>query len=194
MGKNVRFRGGLASPESPGDLKQAAGLASEMHAALEELKRYRAEGTADSSAAMSGAVEELEDAIEGLRSAEEATPPSKVARRRGPSDLDRRLADLPPEARELAYQLQIHHLTADQYRNLGKGPLKAASRALRRAGIVVPVTGLSDGGDEERAYWFPSRDLLPTVVLSRPEDSALPRTVRSELQRVGYLGEEREAR
>jgi hypothetical protein len=161
----------------------AEGFASEMRSALEELKKQETVQEPQ----VSHAVKELEEAIDNAQATLETQVSSPSSDRRKPSELDRRLAALPAEARELAFQLRSRHLNADQYKTLRSGPLSKAVNSLRRAGIILPRSGYSTDLKEERVYWFPSDELLTTVVLSRPDDEDLARIVRAELDRVDYL-------
>jgi hypothetical protein len=164
----------------------AAGIASEIRSAVEDLKEHSAQENPETK----GAWKELEETIKDMQStlahmSATSSDEGKV------SDLDQQFAGLPPEARELAYQVRGGHLSAGEYKMLKSGPLGDAVHALRPSGTLVPVLGYAgEGRKKERAYWFSSRGLLPTVLLSRPDDTELERAVGTELSRVGYYQRE----
>jgi hypothetical protein len=165
------------------DVKAMAdGFTSEIRSSLEHLKK----STVQSSPEGTSAWRELEETMRNLQSALTAQMSEMSADRRKPSDMDQKLAALPAEARELAYQIRPRHLSSAEYKKLRLGPFGAALSALRRTGILIPVSGNTESGDEERAYWFGSRELLPTIVLSRPDDPDLQKAVVDELTRAGY--------
>jgi hypothetical protein len=98
------------------------------------------------------------------------------------------LGKLSLEAQALAHAILGQHLTREQYIRLRRSPIADAVRALRHAGLLVPVAH-SEDGVEQPAYYFPpgfgdalhlAGPLLPHI----PSD--VERRVRDELRKVGY--------
>ncbi len=59
------------------------------------------------------------------------------------------LAELSPEAQELASMIARRHLTSAQYQSLIRGSqISEAIRELRESGFLVPLEGYSEDGDE----------------------------------------------
>jgi hypothetical protein len=136
--------------------------------------------------------ENIQRAIEGLRETLEgqitaqprASRPSAVFRKM------RQLRNLSPAAQELASYIKGMHLTKSQYRSLKKGPLADAVGELRRAGVLTPLSGHGDAGEELLVYWFPSGQskILRSALLllpSRPSD--VRDLVKRSLDEVKYV-------
>jgi hypothetical protein len=175
--------GRSTNPPPQIDVKEiAAGLTSEIRSAVEDLRANSAQGNPENTRAW----KELEETMRNVQSALAAQMSAMSSDRRKPSDLDQQFAALPAEARELAYRIRRRHLSTAEYKKLRSGPLGDALSALRGAGILIPVLGNTDDGRKERAYWLASPDLLPTVVLSRPDDPQLHKAIVTELGKAGY--------
>jgi len=160
----------------------AAGLTDEIRSAIERVKEDTDEGKPENSKAW----KRFEDTLKEVQTSLAAQMSSMSANARRSASLDERFLGLPADAKELAYQIRNRHLSRQEYKKLKSGSLGDALSALKGAGILIPVSAQKETGEEEQAYWFASRELLPTIVLSRPTDGEVQRSVIAELKRAGY--------
>jgi hypothetical protein len=81
------------------------------------------------------------------------------------------------------------HLTRDQYIKLRHSPISTALLELRKAGLLVPLSGHEDAGEKIPVYWLPpgtSRRIKAALELISEPPVDIRETVEKELQNVGY--------
>lgn len=180
----------------------AAGIAAELSADVEEISSQGDDDTDQPSGDASKAIPDLER--EAARSREEVR---KLERRleqvlrsqrmSGQSSRDRlnglfeMLERASPVSRAVVAELVTGgHLTLDQYRQLSTAsPIRGDFRSLRETGLLVPLRGATETGEEEPVYWFPptfSKNVGPVLQLvEEPREEAKARAIRA-LRNVGY--------
>lgn len=167
---------------SPDTARQiASGVAAELRAELNTGADDRP-SDADLNEVLTRLQERIEDLLEAT------SPPSRDAEMRA---IYRAVESLTPRAHALLIGLVNgrRHLEAEQYGNLSTGPMEKATLELRRAGLLIPLAGFDDDGNEVPVYWLPPRtvDLIRAMlrVVEPPPESDVER-VRKELERIGY--------
>ena len=136
----------------------------------------------------------LADIVEAMEAALNRSQRSDQRVSRG-ANVDRvhsQLEALSPEALALmAVVLSRHrHLEPEQYRQLRAGPLGAAVREVRRAGLLEPHVAGGKSDTDPPVYFLPGpvlEALGPALALVTAPGQPVQEAVHRELQRVGYL-------
>ena len=177
--------GNNAVPASASAKAIAEGLATELHEDLKVLVAGLGTNGARTPAAaesqLTSVVGKLEEVVEALL--RQANAPT------GTSDsLDRlinTIAHLSPEAHSLLIAIRRHHLSRNQYRQLGASPfLGSAIAELRRQGLIIPVRH----GDMPCYFYPPGIGKLVHAAkpLLEPVSQEIESRVQEELKSAGY--------
>ncbi len=164
----------------------ASGLATEVRSDIglpdQESGKTGEMNVTELSKKVDRALEKMQESITGqLKGLARQNRPAAVFNK--VNELER----LSPSAQSLAASIKAH-LTREQYDALDKGPLGEALRELRKAGVLIPVTGFEDGKDVP-VYYFPpnqARNLRSALLLLGRPPADVKQIVNSELARVKY--------
>jgi len=101
-----------------------------------------------------------------------------------------RISGLSPKAQALLRSIAPSwHLTRDQYTRLRGSPVSTALLELRKAGLLVPLSGNDDGGEKIPVYWLPPgpyRRIKAALELIAEPPTDIQETVNKELRNIGY--------
>ncbi len=166
----------------------AAGVVSELRSGIGELIQS-SPGTQNPKE-LSERVAALEELLKDTQATLEAVLRGKhTALRPSSNSLDRMIKTLhrlSPRARGLAKAIRNRHLTKEQYQKLMETPLGLDLRALRRAGIIVPVTGTERGQGEVPAYYFPGGIIVTALKFLADWNEPISDELSKTLESVGY--------
>jgi len=168
---------------TPSSAKEIAeGLTKEIRAALQDANNSGADQ-----------LPKIESSLREIRNTIAAQMSTGVtsAQRNGHISIDQRIGRLPDVARELAYRIKPLHLTRTQYKALRDDKHVGSSvQRLRKAGILVPLSGhREDGSETSPVIWFPpdaSDDIRAALILSRPESAETREIVDAHLKAIKY--------
>jgi hypothetical protein len=102
-----------------------------------------------------------------------------------------RISDVSPKAQALLKSIAAPswHLTREQYTRLRRSPISAALLELRKAGLLVPLSGNDDDGEKIPVYWLPpgsSRRIKAALELVGEPPADVQETVNKELRNIEY--------
>ena len=168
----------------------ASGLAAELRAEL-------GLGGSNEPSPQTDEIERLNDLLENLEISMEAQLTDRDYLETPGEALDysvAKLRNLAPRPQALVQAIVSLHLTREQYRRLLKSSvLSPAVADLRRNGLLVPLEGRGEDGEEIPVYYFPPSlsEAIRTAILLLPDiPHEVQETVNAELRRVGYFEDE----
>ena len=174
--------------ERDGTSELAAGIAAELKAEFTPLIRATDQAQQESlQQRLAEALQTLESSLRSMSQGESSVLSRSVAI----DTLRSRVESLSGQGLALLNGILSgqRHIEPQQYRELRDGPLGAALREVRRAGLLVPVVAVGRSNDDPPVYFLPglATRYLPAVLslVPLPAQPAQDR-VRDELQRIGY--------